>query len=473
MEAVILQLHKPYALQRQGEQSESCRQARALFLDRILDLRPHVVTDLWDTSLPEFRRSVIRCFLKRIFEGIDNPLEYLDAKFNAEIEVPSSLVNHRWELKKEIVGLQAQCGQLSGDLTENVNRVTREHYGAFYNRLLLNLLQSRLEPAAAEPHPVQIEFSSWCAISRKRAYKTLCATIRDWSIKWNLNADWCRDHALAALCEWLVDRKLGRVDPYFHPLERSVQSHGWTSATSKVVFKSLGSRLDVDNAVLGVRTKLASRCDLIATPWLFCYPAPTEDCEACFSLSLESFWNIAKESEADFKRRIHLDFRISLAEAEATWLRQVKEQEKLQPSSSKKFDGKLAWRKGALENFEQELKEFVAKMDEKRQAAKSEHGLVDSAAVSQDDLVRNIEWLLRYQLPDNNGKYESQSDIAESCKLALSTVSQAVDELLDIIDIPKRPPLPRGGRKLGSKNKPSADADKRKATSQILRELAR
>jgi hypothetical protein len=439
---------KPYALEMPGALGESCLQARVLFLESVVRIRPHVVTDLWDTALPDFKWAVLRHFREQIFEGISDLEEYIAEKCKESFEAQDSFENARLLRKLETVALQWQSGGATDDLAESHKRVIEEHVKAFHDRLLLDLLQSKLEPAIMEPHPIRMEFFGWHSIVEKLEYETLSARLRQWSARWNLDANWCRDHALAVLREWLLDRNLKWMDPYFHPSAPTVQAHGWTLATNEVEFSRLSSRVEVDCAVHGVPDKPA----VLKTRWLGCYslPAP-QDYEKCFCLSFESFWNTAKESEPDFKRRAHLDFRIALAEVEAIWLKQMKEEEKLYSSNSKEFEKKLAWRKGALEKFEEDLKEYVAKMKNKRQAAKSEHSLVEGGPTPQNENL-TTEWLIQYQVPQD-GDCLSYQDIEKAQNVTTYSrdyLRKVVESRAKLIALPLRDPRLHAGRPEGS-----------------------
>jgi hypothetical protein len=64
-----------YVLQMPGWLAEFRLLARALFLDSILRLRTNVVEDLWNTVLPEFKRTVLCRFQSEVFDGI-SPQKY-------------------------------------------------------------------------------------------------------------------------------------------------------------------------------------------------------------------------------------------------------------------------------------------------------------------------------------------------------------------------------------------------------------
>lgn len=51
-------------------------------------------------------------------------------------------------------------------------------------------------------------FRDWASLLRIRAARPLWESIVNWSRRWNLDADWCRDYAVAALWGWLQDRYL-------------------------------------------------------------------------------------------------------------------------------------------------------------------------------------------------------------------------------------------------------------------------
>src|SRR6185369_13545922 len=139
-------------LQMPGYLAESRLRARALFLGLILRLRTNVIQDLWNTVFPEFKETVLRRFHSSIFSGTSpqkyekDSLEFLKTTNN------------------------------SGDY-------------------LIHLLQRKLAPSQMDltsPDPVGHELSCY-AKAQQYGHNTLLDRTDEWSRRWNLDAEWCRD----------------------------------------------------------------------------------------------------------------------------------------------------------------------------------------------------------------------------------------------------------------------------------------
>src|SRR6266404_3303824 len=63
-----------------GEFAASRLHSRVDFLRLVLRLRPHVVTDLWERALPEFKLVVLRHFHQEIFADLESDLDCLKSK---------------------------------------------------------------------------------------------------------------------------------------------------------------------------------------------------------------------------------------------------------------------------------------------------------------------------------------------------------------------------------------------------------
>src|SRR5205085_6842965 len=48
-------------------------------------------------------------------------------------------------------------------------------------------------------------FPSWTMLQQIKDAESLCAILIEWSQHWNIDTNWCRDYAVAALCDWLTD----------------------------------------------------------------------------------------------------------------------------------------------------------------------------------------------------------------------------------------------------------------------------
>jgi len=68
------------------------------------------------------------------------------------------------------------------------------------------LIRELLRPLRESYDKMPRKFLTWGKLQESRDAEQLRAVIIEWGQYWNLNADWCRDYAVAALCDWLTDR---------------------------------------------------------------------------------------------------------------------------------------------------------------------------------------------------------------------------------------------------------------------------
>ena len=289
---------KAYAVHLANEPSELCFQARAQFLEYIARLKPQVIADLWDSVFPEFRWAVIRRFPKEVFEGISDLDAYFKEKQKKYFEDPDSnyvhLLHRRLEQATGAPPYRAMA-QLRNqpELQVKVNEVVQRYCAAVHNALVAELIQSKLitEPGV---DAIKTSFRSYAQIAERKEDQLLVNSIHKWSETWNLNAAWCRDHAVAVLREWLSHRQLRSVGLYTS--EEAMQRTGWSSAARELLFDSIMSRLSADSAVYGLRG-----------------PKPLT-----FRLGNDEFeregFNRLTESQATYKRKSLADFELWVME---------------------------------------------------------------------------------------------------------------------------------------------------------------
>lgn len=70
------------------------------------------------------------------------------------------------------------------------------------------LLREMFRPVRELSDVVPRTFPNWAALQAIKNSELLRESLITWSQSWNLNADWFRDFAVAALCDWLEDRYL-------------------------------------------------------------------------------------------------------------------------------------------------------------------------------------------------------------------------------------------------------------------------
>lgn len=197
------------------EPSELCLQARTQFLEFIQRLKPHVIADLWTTAFPEFRLAVIRRFGKEIMDGIEDVKGYFEEKQKKYLEDRDSHYFHLLHRKlEEATGAQPYGAfELLSErpqLKEKIDEVIQQYAVAFHNGLVVKLIQSKLTTEVGED-PIRWAFHSYGEIAGRDEDQSLAAVIQRWSEKWDLNAEWCRDHAVAVLREWLSHPQLSSV----------------------------------------------------------------------------------------------------------------------------------------------------------------------------------------------------------------------------------------------------------------------
>lgn len=110
----------------------------------------------------------------------------------------------------------------------------------------MKLIQSKLTTESGVD-PIRTEFLFYTAISGRDEYQALATVIRTWSETSNLDANWCRDHAVAVLREWLSHDQLSSVG--FYTTEQAMQGTGWALATHELLFASITSRVSAETAV--------------------------------------------------------------------------------------------------------------------------------------------------------------------------------------------------------------------------------
>ena len=246
-----MSLSKPYNVALPEEPSELAYVARAGFLDNVLLLKPHVVTDLWEKVFPSFKTAVVRKFHDEILDGIEDIDQYLASKHETHLCDPKSIYFNRLERELEAV-TGALPYRIFEDLTEErtniINNVVASYVLAFYQGQIVKLIQRKLTTEMG-PDILIEEFDCFAGIAHRPEYDDLAKAIKEWANRWNLGAGWCLDHAVIVLREWLSNRHLSSVSLFESP--QSIQRAGWISSTDKILFASVFSRVAVDVAVYG------------------------------------------------------------------------------------------------------------------------------------------------------------------------------------------------------------------------------
>jgi hypothetical protein len=83
-------------------------------------------------------------------------------------------------------------------------------------------IKSRIEPAPfSMDTATRIFIHSWSALQQEKLPDQLCLALREWACKWNLNNDWCLNHAVLALRDQSWDGALFwlETEPIFSQYE--------------------------------------------------------------------------------------------------------------------------------------------------------------------------------------------------------------------------------------------------------------
>lgn len=391
---------------KKGEHSDSVREARAVFLSLILDLYPSVAEDLWNKAFFDF----------------------------------SFAVAHRF--KTELLAEQAQTMKSGQEVLSCLLLEAMKRQGAESSKLSEEIAVGVTFGSFREINSDQLEsiFPNWASLMNLEETASVSKAVHEWSIHWNLDADWCRDHALNVLCEWVADEHLKWV--FLSPSTRTqLERKGWRRAVTATIWNVQWSRVrDALNIFDG---------DL--NPFEFHWRGSVFEAPA---------WNYLKDKEADWRRRIRVRFNIWVSEMELERIGPLKEEGALEELTAGEIDSQLAWRNGALSKFNSSVRDYLRRRKVAREAVRSDHDLVE--VDEKPKLLPHIEWAVKYQLGGQSLSQIGSTVRGSAGGVEPSTVSRAVEEVLSLIGLKKRPDA-KPGRSLGRKGK----------RPQILRNLGR
>jgi hypothetical protein len=298
-------------------------------------------------------------------------------------------------------------------------------------------------------------FPNWHQVNAVKYAADFCDRLREWSANWNLNEDWCRDHAIAALrnelcgedLKWsflghrkafaaiwaetvtaVSENDLEDVLPTFIGIACNLvrtRSNGalvkaWDWAASELMISALISRHSLSVEVHGGGGD--------PEPFEFKWP------ELEF---VRPGFNVVRESKSRYKRRMGLEFRIYLKEQERSKLLSFLNDE------TRTFSEKdLAPNRGALQGFKRQLEQHVTETVEK--TSTSQQYFVKT--IKRPQLSKHLRWTVEYQIPP----VSTLSEIAEAHEIDMSSVSRSVTPSLKLLGLRKRPDA--RGRIPGSKN---------------------
>jgi hypothetical protein len=387
--------------------SNSVLEARAVFLYSVLDVRPDVVTDLWAKAFMNFTR----------------------------------LVAHRF--RSELVGTDSHEAQAGSDvlnrlLVEAVRKVKASDDSNLTDERILALTFAPF--AQIDLDQLEGAFPDWDSLKGSKQMRSVRKTIKDWSVDWNLDAGWCRDHALSVLRHWVADETLKWV--FLSPGTKSqLEGKGWQRATSAKIWEVQSLRFGDALSIVGKNLK----------PFEFRWRGAVFGAPA---------WNYLKEKDTDWRSRTQLKFIVWLAEKELETIGPIASETASTDVTSMEIDRALTWRYGAMKKFDTALRSYLRSRRLMRKASKSQHKLLE--VDKKPKLQEHIEWAVRYQV-GGEGLLQVGSGVrAAAGGVQPSTVSRAVEDVLSLVGLLKRPDA-RPGRIPGRKNR----------TPRILRELGR
>lgn len=347
------------------------REARGSFLSLIPDLRPHVIGDLWSTTFFDFVFALAELFKKELVGDA--------TKIKSGEEVFLHLL---------VCAMHEQSAEPW--LIDRVNAALIRTLGHFHK-----LDQQQVREAIPD----------WKTLQRRKKTGELRKKLQEWSTKWNLDAEWCCDHALSVLRCWLFDEPLRWTfidpdpdPPNVIPTRESRLTVGWKIAGT-------GATADVLWSRVGLTSQVYEGGD----------PAPFK----CRGFEAAG-WNFLRE-RAEYKRQVELDFRIYCLENELTRLTKLKEREarhdqiKLENYQIKLENDQT----GALREFNRELDNYLSKLEQERIAAATKHNLVAAPPAAQSI---HFEWLILYQVPQTNLTCLSCPQIRKRTNKAFSEV---------------------------------------------------
>jgi hypothetical protein len=366
---------KPYSFHLATEPSELCLEARTQFLEFVLRLKPQVVADLWDKAFPKFKLSVIRRFAKEILDGVEDIGAHFDQQQKKYLEDQDSHYIHLLQRKLEQATGARPYGAFEllserAALKEKINEVIQQYLAVIQNAIVVKLIQSKLTTEFGED-PIEKEFRFYADIAGRDEDHTLAAVIQTWSQTWNLNADWCRDHAVAVLREWLSHRQLSSVG--FYTTEQAMQRTGWTSATHELLYASIWSRASAGIAVYGIHG-----------------PKPIEFKWDIYDFERPGF-NRLRESQKAYKQKLLAEFELYLSDKRRKPLLE------LLNSEAERTDRKIESYYEVLKRFTKVLNSHMHIRETLKATDKSAGGLMKIKR--KPSLSSHIRWAVEFHVP--------------------------------------------------------------------------
>ena len=410
----------PYLkLEKERELRDSVVLARSRFLTVIRELKPQVIVNLYTSTFPDFVFSVAEHFREQL-------IDKRQATETSAFLLLSQQIIQNLEARHQPPGWQ-ELDQSTRELIDvHRPRLVIDHLrGKLTQPLLIDLVNIPLMRAFS--HLMQLGESEigkalpdWRTVVKLSHCVGLTESLIAWAMRWNLDAEWCRGHALRVLRQWLMDDPLRWTFLYADqdpPIRNSRLAAHWLYAARYNEFAVGWSQAILSGEVFK------------GDPEEFSFERQKLKFTA-------SGFNPIIESAGTWKRNLELDFRTHLYKTELNRLEDLKTNQNEVAELENKFSG-------ALDVFKKEVLQHIERVTRKLKDAESSHGLLK--VKEKRDRDKHISWAIRYQIPKTDSQgYELESEIAEDAEVSESAVSKAVTATLQEIDLPIRARTPKG-----------------------------
>ena len=405
-------------LERQSELRDSIQLARIRFLMSVWKFRPHVGNDLYTSTFAPFVFAVAEHFKAELIQDHSEPQSeaFLDLTKSVidgiEAKHEPAWLTHVDTETRALID-QHRSTLVVAHLRGRVVDVPLVEIASLPLMRVIGTLMHLGSVAIAEA------FRDWKTIRDAGHARELSIELQDWSLRWNLNADWCRDHALRLLRHWLLDDPLrwtflDALGPTRDPRLAEL----WHFVTKDKEFEVVWSQATLSGEVFQGK------------PPDFEF----DDKELPFK---HDGYNPIVQNLAEWKRDTEIEFRIQLYEVELDRLKQINSQKDKTNGLENGFNGILGL-------FRTAMNEHIAEAEAKVATAKKLMGLIRVAEKREVD--KHLEWAVRYQIPENRERqyeFDYEYEIAEVARVSEPAVSKAITAILREIDLPKRLKTPK------------------------------
>lgn len=418
-----------YALEPESRR-DSRQTYRAVFLNTIASARPHVINDLWPIFW-FYLFSVCERFRSEL--GIEHETDgakIYHALFERECRNPD-----QWQLVTN---------------ADRQNWIWRGHFWAFG-------AIHKLDPEA-----VRNAFPTW------NSPQVFRSVIQNWSEKWHIDAEWCREFGWAVLqrCffhegirESFLHPHKPKQNPFLDPplgqtlrWRKNLRVPGgkpndwlrliWVSTAAEAL-SDFWSPNDFARDVWPLNIGEAREC---LKTIVFKGREPRE---VVFRNFRAPGWNFLDETDVQFRRKATIEFMTHLSAEEKARLTAMHARLARSRITQHDYNTDLAWRDHTLRHFNARLENYLSLMNRQREKAITRHRLTKVPVKTK--LKERIEAAVLFQIPNKEGKAETLREIAGRRGLRQSGVLTAVDECLRVMGLEKWR-HPKAGRKPGSKN---------------------